>query len=93
MNKQLNKAVTARFSGEDYLRLQAEAEQRGCTIADIIRGAWQHYQQQQQLQQHLMKMEQRQRKVQFEMLCTVMDLASDERQQAKRQLFETGVKF
>jgi hypothetical protein len=93
MNKTLNKAVTARFSGEDYLRLQTEAERRGCAIADVIRGAWTHYQEQRQLQQHLMKMEQRQRKVQFEMLCTVLDLAADERKQAAAQLVEKGVKF
>jgi hypothetical protein len=93
MNKNLNKAVTARFSGEDYTRLQTEAERRGCAIADVIRGSWTHYQEQQQLQQLLLKLEQRQRKVHFEMLCAVMDLASDERKQAATKLFEKGVKF
>lgn len=93
MNKILNKAVTARFSNEDYLRLQTEAERRGCAIADVIRGSWTHYQQQQQLQQHLLKMEQRQRKVQFEMLCTLLGLNTDERKSAFASLQDKGVKF
>lgn len=93
MNNQLNKAVTARFSGEDYARLQTEAERRGCTVADVIRSSWTHYQEQQQLQQLLIKMEQRQRKVQFEMLCTTLDLAAEERKQALSTLHEKGVKF
>tara|TARA_Y100000782_G_C10155622_1_gene253452 strand:+ start:586 stop:996 length:411 start_codon:yes stop_codon:yes gene_type:complete len=89
MNKILNKAVTARFSNEDYLRLQTEAERRGCAIADVIRGSWTHYQQQQQL----LKMEQRQRKVQFEMLCTLLGLNTDERKSAFASLQDKGVKF
>lgn len=93
MNQHLNKAVTARFSGEDYARLQTEAERRGCTVADVIRSSWTHYQEQQQLQQLLIKMEQRQRKVQFEMLCTTLDLADEERKQALTALHSKGVKF
>tara|TARA_Y100001937_G_scaffold89915_1_gene121609 strand:+ start:4179 stop:4460 length:282 start_codon:yes stop_codon:yes gene_type:complete len=93
VNKILNKAVTARFSNEDYLGLHTEAERRGCTIADVIRGSWTHYQQQQQLQQHLLKMEQRQRKVQFEMLCTLLGLNTDERKNAVASLQDKGVKF
>ena len=93
MNKTLSRAVTTRFSAEDYLRLQTEAEQRGCAIADVIRGSWTHYQQQQQLQQHLLKMEQRQRKVQFEMLCTLLGLNTDERKSAFASLQDKGVKF
>lgn len=93
MNQHLNKAVTARFSGEDYARLQTEAERRGCTVADVIRSSWTHYQEQQQLQQLLIKMEQRQRKVQFEMLCTTLDLADAERKQALTALHSKGVKF
>lgn len=93
MNKHLNKAVTARFSGEDFTRLQIEAERRCCTVADVIRSAWTHYQEQQQIQQLLLKLEQRQRKVHFEMLCTTLDLADAERKQAITQLHEKGVKF
>lgn len=93
MNQQLNRAVTARFSNEDYTRLQTEAERRGCTIADVVRGSWTHYQEQQQLQQLLLKLEQRQRKVQFEMLCTTLDLADADRKQALSQLHDKGVKF
>lgn len=38
--KEVSKAVTARFPVQDYLKLQQEAEQHGCTIADVIRQAW-----------------------------------------------------
>jgi hypothetical protein len=93
MSKPLDKAVTARFSRADYLLLQTEAERRGCSIADVIRGSWQHYQQQQQLQQLLLTIEQRQRKTQFEILCVVLDLATDERNQALKQLIDRGVKI
>jgi hypothetical protein len=93
MNQQLDKAVTARFSMEDYLRLQQEAERRGCAIADVIRKSWTHFQQQQQLHQLLLKLEQRQRKVTFEMLCTVIGLQADERQQAIQQLKQQGVEW
>tara|TARA_Y100000296_G_scaffold87092_1_gene129767 strand:- start:7226 stop:7507 length:282 start_codon:yes stop_codon:yes gene_type:complete len=93
MNKKLNKAVTTRFSGEERVSLQIEAERRGCTVADVIRSSWTHYQEQQHLQQLLLKLEQRQRKVQFEMLCTILDLAESDRKQALTQLHEKGVKF
>lgn len=93
MSKQLDKAVTTRFSMEDYLSLQQEAERRGCAIADIIRKSWTHFQQQQQLHQHLLKLEQRQRKVTFEMLCSVVGLQANERQQAIEQLQQQGVKW
>jgi hypothetical protein len=93
MNKILNKAVTARFSNEDYLRLQTEAELRGCAIADVIRGAWTHYQEQQQLQQLLLKMEQRKRITDFEMLATFFESSDAERKEKKQSLFNKGVKF
>jgi hypothetical protein len=93
MNKFLNKAVTTRFSAEEYLRLQSEAERRGCSIADVIRGAWMHYKEQKSLHQLLLKLEQRQRKVVFEMLCATMDLAADEKAQALDALRSGGVRF
>ena len=93
MNKNLNKAVTARFSNEDYLRLQTEAERRGCAIADVIRGSWTHYQEQQQLQQLLLKMEQRKRITDFEMLATFFESSDAERKEKKQSLFNKGVKF
>ena len=93
MSKQLDKAVTARFCMEDYLRLQQEAERRGCAIADVIRNAWTHYQQQQQLQQLLLRLEQRQRKHTFEMLSTTLGLQPNERQQAIEHLKQQGVKW
>lgn len=93
MNRHLNKAITARFSNEDHLRLLAEAERRSCNVADIIRGAWSHYQQQQQLQQHLLKMEQRQRRFQFEILCTLLGLTNGERKSALASLQEKGMKL
>jgi hypothetical protein len=93
MNKILNKAVTARFSREDYLHLQTEAERRGCAIADVIRSSWTHYQEQQQLQQLLLKMEQRKRITDFEMLATFFESTDAERKEKKQSLFNKGVKF
>lgn len=91
--KEVSKAITARFPVQDYLRLQQEAEQRGCTIADVIRNAWSQYQQQHQVQQQLLRLEQRQRKTTFEMMCTVVGLQANEREQALKQLQQQGVKW
>ena len=91
--KEVSKAVTARFPVQEYLRLQQEAEQRGCTIADVIRNAWSQHQQQDQVQQQLLRLEQRQRKSTFEMLCSVIGLQANEREQALRQLQQKGVKW
>ena len=93
MSKEISKAVTARFPQQEYLKLLDEAEQRGTTIADIIRTAWSNYQQQTQLQQTLLRLEQRQRKVNFEMLCTITGLQPEERQQAITELQSRGVKW
>jgi hypothetical protein len=93
MSKEISKAVTARFPQQEYLKLLDEAEQRGTTIADIIRTAWSNYQQQTQLQQTLLRLEQRQRKVNFEMLCTITGLQPEERQPAITELQSRGVKW
>ena len=93
MIKPLNKAVTTRFTNEDFLRLQQEAESRGCAVADVIRKSWNHYQQQQQLHQHLLSQERRQYKVTFTMLCVTLGLKKEERQQAIEQLKALGVSW
>jgi len=92
-SKQVSKAVTARFSLQDYLSLQEEAEKRGCTIADIIRKSWSMYKDQKQISQHLSRFEQRQRATNFEMLCSVIGLQDGEREQALLQLKQRGVKW
>jgi Lon protease-like protein len=89
----VSRAVTARFPVQDYLLLQQEAEQRGCTIADVIRNAWSQFQQQQQIQQQLLRLEQRQRKMMFETLCVVIGLQASEREQALQKLQSMGVKW
>jgi len=93
MSKPLEKAITVRFSKEDHLLLLQQSEQRGCSVADMIRKSWAHYQQQQQIQQLLLRLEQRQRKNTFEMLSTTLGLKTDERHQAMKQLHELGVKW
>lgn len=88
-----SKAVTARFPMCDYLTLQETAETRGCTIADVIRNAWSKHQQQQQIQQQLLRLEQRQRKIIFEMLCVVVGLEESERETALKHLQQQGVRW
>lgn len=89
----MSKAVTARFPLQEYLKLQQEAERQGCTIADVIRQAWVQHQAQQQIQQQLLNLEQRQRETTFEMLCAVVGLQSSEREQALHQLRQLGVNW
>jgi hypothetical protein len=93
MNKTLDKAVTVRFSKEDHLLLLQQSEQRGCSVADLVRKSWAHYQQQQQIQQLLLRLEQRQRKNTFEMLSITLDLKPNEHQHAIKQLQARGVKW
>lgn len=88
-----SKAVTARFSMQDYLKIQEEAEQRGCTIADVIRNSWSEHQQQHQVKQQLLRLEQRQRKTIFEMLCVVVGLQPAERKAAIHRLKDLGMKW
>ncbi|MDV3502525.1 hypothetical protein [Marinobacter sp. M-5] len=91
--RDVSKAVTTRFPMQDYLRLQQEAEQRGCTIAEVVRGAWSQHELQQQIQQQLSRLEQRQRKIVFEMLCAVVGLQPNERKEVLQQLQRRGVKW
>lgn len=93
IKKETSKAVTTRFSVHEHSKLQRQAESKGCTIADVIRDAWTHHQQQNEIKQQLLIIEQRQRKSTFEMLCVVVGLQSDERKQAIEQLQELGVKW
>ena len=93
MKQPLDKAVTIRFSKEDHLLLLQQSEQRGCSVADMVRKSWAHYQQQQQIQQLLLRLEQRQRKNTFEMLNITLGLKPDERQHAMKQLHALGVKW
>lgn len=88
-----DKAVTTRFTGEEFFRLQQEAEKQGTTVASVIRNSWQQFQQQQILQQHLLRLEQRQRKVLFEMLSAVIRLQPDERQEVVNKLKRAGIKW
>jgi hypothetical protein len=93
MKKSLDKAITIRFTKEDYLLLLQESEQRGCSVADMVRKSWAHYQQQQQIQQLLLRLEQRQRKNTFEMLNVMLGLKPDERQGAMKELHQLGVNW
>lgn len=93
MSKNFNKAITIRFSFEDYYKIQEEAEKRESSLADIVRGSWKSYHQQQQLQQLLSRMEQRQRAFHFELLSTLLNLDSNERKEAFQTLIDKGVKF
>lgn len=91
--KESSRAVTTRFSIQDHLKLQQLAEHRGCTVADVVRQAWVNEQQQNAIKQQLLIIEQRQRKSTFEMLCAVVGLQLNEREQALKQLQGLGIKW
>lgn len=93
MNTNLDKALTTRFSRQEYLSLTSEAEKRGCTIAEVIRSSWRHYQQQRELKQLLLRMEQRQRSDYFKILCSVLNLSDDEIIETRDTLKAKGVKL
>lgn len=91
--KEVTRAVTARFSLQDYLELQRQAEENGATVADVIRGAWSSSQRHEDFRQLLLALERRQRKNCFEMLCVVVGLDKDERRGALDKLHNMGVKW
>ena len=93
MNKIFDKAITIRFSLEDYSKLEEEAEKRASSLANVIRSSWQNYHRYQHYQQLLLRMEQRQRAFHFELLSTLLNLNSAERKEALQNLIDKGVKF
>lgn len=93
MNKIFDKAITTRFSLEDYSKLEEEAEKRACSVASVIRSSWQSYHRYQHYQQQLLRMEQRQRAFHFELLCSLLDLNSAQRRKALESLIDKGVKL
>ena len=90
---ELNKAVTTRFPIQEYVKIQKEAEKRGTTIADVIRSSWYEQQQDNKFIQQLLRLEQRQRRTTFEMLCAAIGLKDHERNQALQELENNGVKW
>jgi hypothetical protein len=91
--KDKKRAITVRFEERDIELMEVEAEKRGGYVTDVIRDSWARYQKQDEIKQHLIGFELRQRKNTFEMLCAVIGLKSDEREQALAQLHKIGVKW
>ena len=87
------RAVTARFSKEEYLRLQQEAENKGTTITDVVRMSWSAYQEETKIKEYLFLFERRQKIAFFKMLCAVAGLKSAETKEVINKLKEMGVKF
>lgn len=85
--------ITTRFSLRDSLNIKQEADNLGCTKADVIRAAWTQYQEQKQIQQLLLNMEQRICHSNFEMLCNIVNLSPDERDQTIQKLRKEGVNW
>lgn len=93
MSKNLEKAVTIRFTRDDYSKLEFKAESEGTTIASIIRKSCLNYFEQQKIENHLTLMEQRQRQLLIEAISVMLNLNEDEKEEAIDRLIENGIKL
>lgn len=83
---QTQKAVTARFSISDYLKIQNEAEKLGTTLADVLRLCWKDYENKNAVTAELKELESNIIKNVFEVCCAVSGLNSEDRNDAKNEL-------
>lgn len=85
-NNNAMRAVTSRFSLSDYMALLAEAERTGSNPSQLLRQAWQVYQEQQQLDERLTQFESRLTRRTFEIVSAVAGLTETECKQAQAQV-------
>ena len=76
------RAVTSRFSIAAYAALVQEAEDRGTTVADVLRTAWSQYQEKTEQALLLRKLESRIVFKVFEVCSATLGLSADERKAA-----------
>lgn len=82
LRQELQRAVTARFPLDDYAAIVQVAEARAATVADVLRQAWHSYQQQQEINQLLQRLESRLTKRVFEACVAAGGLNDAERKEA-----------
>ena len=85
------RGATARFSHGDYTALVQEAEDKGTTVAAIIRMAWTSYQEKSEHAFLMRKLESRIVFKVFEVCSATLGLSEEERK-AARQEFNHRVK-
>lgn len=94
MKKQATtKPVTVRFSLGEYQKLLEEAEQQGGNIADILRASWSSYQNSQQHEDLLLRLEQRLKHCVFEILITMTKADENKRNLIIESLREKGIQW
>ena len=76
------KGATARFSHADYAALVQEAEEKGTTVAAIIRMAWVSYQEKAEQALLMRKLESRIVSKVFEVCSATLGLSEEERKAA-----------
>ena len=82
------KAVTTRFPMSSYLELLQEAEERGTTIADVVRTSWDNHKENQQIKELLSQQESRLIKLVFEVCAATSGLDHQERRDALAEFKE-----
>jgi len=80
-----DRAATARFPQGAYVALAQEAENRGTTIAAIIRMAWASYQEKTEVDLQFRKLESRIVKQMFEVCSATLGLSEAERKAAIKE--------
>lgn len=75
-------AVTTRFSTGDYAKILELAEEKGTTVAGIVRFAWASFIQRVDFDDSLILLERRLTNKVFDICCSVNGLNEDERKEA-----------
>ncbi len=88
LKQEAQRAVTARFPLSDYAEIMREAEERGTTIADMLRLSWNSYLQQKELKYLLTSMESRLVRKVFEISSATVGLDESERKDAMQEFKE-----
>ncbi|MBJ7537194.1 hypothetical protein [Marinomonas transparens] len=84
--KNVNRAITVRFSASDYNRIVHDAEQKNGSVAEHIRAIISANDEQLSLDQRLVDLERRITNKTFSIVCAVANLSEHEREMVKMRL-------
>ncbi len=76
------RAVTTRLPLGDYMALLSEAEEKGTTVADVLRLSWARYHADISIRDQISAVESRLTRRCFEFTCAIADITEEQRIEA-----------
>lgn len=86
---QTEKAITVRFSIEDFLDIESEAEERGTNLANMLRIAWMSHKTGLDFDEKLENFRRNLYDDNFKISCVVAGLTEDEIRESRGELFRS----